>query len=142
MIVNCNECGKAIERSKPRAHNFCCMEHLRSWNARRFAAYNRTENPLNKRGGTIQNRMNQHKAKTNRGEGKTYRVFYGRAEHRVIAEAMLERALAPGEVVHHTDGNKRNNDPCNLEVLPSQSEHCKRHGFGHKRSEVMTNDHI
>lgn len=38
---------------------------------------------------------------------------------------MLGRPLRRGEVVHHRDGNKLNNDPMNLEVLPSQTEHTK-----------------
>lgn len=47
--------------------------------------------------------------------------------HRVIAEQMLGRPLAEGEVVHHRDGNKRNNDPSNLEVLPSHAAHMREH---------------
>lgn len=55
-----------------------------------------------------------------------YRKLYGRHEHRVVAEEMLGRPLAKGEVVHHKDGNKRNNDPKNLEVM-TQSEHARLH---------------
>lgn len=40
-----------------------------------------------------------------------------------------------GEVVHHQDGDKRNNTWGNLEVLPSQSEHARLHGFGKERDE-------
>lgn len=68
------------------------------------------------------------------GEGKTYTKLFGRHLHRVVAEEKLGRPLEPGEVVHHKDGNKRNNDPDNLEIFPSQSEHAKEH-FGCK--EVM-----
>lgn len=40
----------------------------------------------------------------------------------MVAERMLGRKLKPGEVVHHIDGNKRNNAPENLMVFPvSQS---------------------
>lgn len=47
-------------------------------------------------------------------------------EHRVVAEEMIGRPLRSGEVVHHRDGNPRNNDPSNLEVL-SAREHSRRH---------------
>ncbi|MSA01750.1 hypothetical protein GKG47_09575 [Lactonifactor sp. BIOML-A3] len=67
------------------------------------------------------------------GEGKAYPKLLGKHAHRRIAEAILGRPLKKGEVVHHIDGNKLNNDPANLEVLPSQSEHCKVHGFGKKK---------
>ena len=49
--------------------------------------------------------------------------------HRWVAEKhILGRKLRPGEVVHHTDGNKLNNDPSNLEVM-WKSKHDKEHGL-------------
>ena len=47
-------------------------------------------------------------------------------EHRVVAGATN---LGRNMVVHHIDGNKRNNDPSNLQIM-SRSDHCKLHGFG------------
>jgi hypothetical protein len=44
----------------------------------------------------------------------------------VIAEQVIGRPLAKGEIVHHIDGNKQNNDPSNLQVM-TQSEHMKLH---------------
>ena len=71
-------------------------------------------------------RMNDGSALLDSGEGKTYRKVSQRHEHRTVAEAKLGRALLPGEIVHHIDGNKRNNHPDNLEVM-TQSEHARSH---------------
>lgn len=37
-------------------------------------------------------------------------------------------------------GDFRNNNPDNLMILLSQSEHCRIHGFGKKKKEGDTND--
>ena len=47
---------------------------------------------------------------------------------RVVAEQMLGRSLRPGEVVHHIDGNKQNNEPSNLHVFANAQEHLAHHG--------------
>lgn len=56
-----------------------------------------------------------------------YTKIYGRHAHRVIAEQMLGRKLKKGEVVHHIDHDKRNNDPLNLMIFKSQAEHSRWH---------------
>lgn len=61
------------------------------------------------------------------GTKDTYRKVDQRHEHRTVAEQKLGRALLPGEVVHHIDEVKRNNDPANLEVFASQAEHARHH---------------
>lgn len=72
-------------------------------------------------------RRKLREARLGTGEGLTYTKIYGKAAHRVVAEQMLGRKLLPGEVVHHLDGNKQNNDPENLYVFASQAEHAEWH---------------
>lgn len=48
--------------------------------------------------------------------------------HRIVAAEKLGRPLRKGEVVHHIDGNKHNNHPDNLIVLPNQSAHASTEG--------------
>jgi hypothetical protein len=54
-------------------------------------------------------------------------TYNGKLVHREVAEKMLGRRLRTGEVVHHKDRNKLNNDPSNLWVFPSQKEHDRIH---------------
>lgn len=37
------------------------------------------------------------------------------------------RSLEPGEIPHHIDGNKQNNAPENIQVVPSRSAHRTEH---------------
>jgi hypothetical protein len=58
--------------------------------------------------------------------GRSYRKRAGRHEHRAVAEEAMGRPLRPGEVVHHIDGDKHNNDPSNLRVM-GQGDHVREH---------------
>lgn len=82
------------------------MEHNFFWNGGR-----RREKP-----GYVLVKLPEHPYATKQG--------YVR-EHRLVVERKLGRYLHPSEVVHHRDGDPGNNDPDNLEVFSSHSEHMK-----------------
>lgn len=76
---------------------------------------------------TMEVRLKLRNAKLNTGGGKSYEKTFGQHTHRWVAEVMLGRKLNPNEVVHHIDGDKRNNKPSNLMVFSSQAEHLEWH---------------
>ncbi len=59
-----------------------------------------------------------------RGE---YAYRGSRRAHVIVMEQTLGRKLAPGEQVHHIDADKHNNDPDNLFLCKTASEHNKAH---------------
>ena len=75
------------------------------------------------------------KPRRKRGEGCVRADGYGVIQidnkttlmHRLAWEQANGRKLRPEEVVHHKDGCPRNNDPNNLVVFASQSEHLSFH---------------
>lgn len=50
-------------------------------------------------------------------------------QHRRVMEDILGRPLEPGEVVHHINGDKTDNNPQNLIVMTAR-EHAQRHARG------------
>jgi hypothetical protein len=60
-------------------------------------------------------------------KGNTYLKSGAIHIHRIVAESILGRKLYENEVVHHIDGDRKNNHPTNLAVFPSQSLHAKCH---------------
>lgn len=65
----------------------------------------------------------------------TYIKLNGRHYHRIVAEKKLGRPLRPGEIVHHIDGNRRNNDPDNLAII-TQSQHARIHGTKNRKCSI------
>ena len=54
-----------------------------------------------------------------------------RQKHRLIVEKFLGRKLSSNQIVHHIDGNKKNNILSNLKVM-TREEHSSIHGGKHK----------
>lgn len=115
----CCLCGKVFSPSRKRGNARYCSKPC-IWKGCKGDVFNAEVSRLS--------RHKRRDALLNTGECKTYRKFYGKHEHRVIAENMLVRQLLKGEIVHHVDGDKRNNAPSNLAVM-TQSEHARLHGF-------------
>lgn len=57
--------------------------------------------------------------------------------HRTVMETIIGRPLLVSEAVHHIDGNKSNNDPSNLELMP-RSEHSRKHKM-ERLSKIQSN---
>lgn len=55
-------------------------------------------------------------------------------EHRVVMSRKIGRTLLSGEIVHHRDGNKKNNSPENLELLDNQFSHGVAHRKPHSKA--------
>jgi hypothetical protein len=144
LLLTCDWCGKAIERypSQLKPHNFCSRDCLANFSSREknpenyqdlkdltgvsvhMSKLNRQLNPDRM---TFDTRCKLREARLNSGEGVAYEKCFGKHTHRIIAERMLGRPLKRGEVVHHIDGNRRNNGVENLMVFPTQSDHVQWH---------------
>ena len=143
QAIQCAWCGTTIYRSpsKITSKSTCsrkCQAQARSkkHNPKGFRQFVNTEGmsknmtklnyELNPTRMTPEVRAKIRKSRLGKGQGKSYEKTYGRHTHRVVMEEKLGRSLLSGEIVHHIDGNKRNNHPDNLTVM-TQSEHARLH---------------
>jgi len=79
--------------------------------------------------------------RTYRGKGKSpyirIRADGGRILlHRFVWEQANGRKLREGEIVHHINGNKRDNRAENLEALSGQAAHLHVHNYHRKTQQV------
>ena len=121
----CPVCHKSFVRATCSLSkiNFCSIECTKVFTSQRMTDMNEALNPSRM---TPSTRKKLREAGIKEG-AKSYPKLYGKHEHRVVAAKKLGRSLKKGEVVHHIDGDKRNNNPINLMVFKSQAEHAKWH---------------
>jgi len=132
ILINCEFCGKPkkVKASARRrgGGRFCGMECAGKWWARQKDFPLRKDQTGNKnpnwRGGQVMHKKGYiYRYAPEHPRQQNGYVF----EHILVAEQKLGRFLKTGEVVHHIDGNKVNNHPDNIEVLPSASHHTSHH---------------
>ncbi len=104
--IVCERCGKLFRRSHNKGR-FCSLKCHKG--NRRYI------DPA----GYIRIKMPEHPHATSNGWVR---------EHVVIACAKYGRTLQASECVHHIDGDKQNNIPNNLEILPL-GVHSRKHRY-------------
>lgn len=72
-------------------------------------------------GGYVLRKVKNHPFSNRRG-------YY--PEHRLVMEQHLRRFLKEDEVIHHIDGNRKNNELNNLELVINQSKHASMEMVG------------
>jgi len=151
ILIVCPQCGSSFERypcqikgKKVVCCSRACIDAFKSKvenpdgykfrdfskNSKRFSEMNPEWNQSRM---SPEIRMKLRHKRLDTGQGKSYEKTFSRHTHRIVAEKMIGRPLKRGEVVHHINRNKRDNNPENLIVFSSQAEHAawhKGHGGG------------
>lgn len=132
VLLICEKCGKQFVRYKsaikPEITHFfcsraCAKEHLST----KMTKMNEDLNPTRMDNFETRLAVREGHLRRNTGYEHSYPKIFGVHAHRILAEEIIGRPLKKGEVVHHKDGNPRNNSIDNLEVVSSQAEHAKLH---------------
>lgn len=131
----CASCGRKFEAYASSRRRFCRHSCFYEYQHRFHKAPHLTKyNKLHNKDRMTENvRCKLREKRLGNGGEKGYAKILGLAAHRVLAEIDLGRDLLPGEVVHHIDGDKRNNSTENLMIFPNQAEHAKWHAKHEKR---------
>ena len=133
-IKVCEQCGESFSRSdnKYRPARFCSRKCNLDFNA---VLWKTKENPIKKIDNSGKNNPMFGKIPYNfKPEGSHRKDGYVRIavkgkrvlKHRLLVERFLGRKLRRDELVHHIDGDNRNNDISNLRIV-TPKEHIKLH---------------
>ena len=137
ILTECLDCGKPVHCSGR------CKKHYKAWLYKQeptpcacgcgelskgFYVRGHHTKLFTKEEQSRRARHNDGAAQRARGDiiSLYYRKVRGAHEHRAVAEQKYGRKLTFDDVVHHIDGNKRNNCPDNLVVM-TRSEHIAIH---------------
>ena len=152
VIVTCAQCGKVFENQRSSHAKYCSIScamtarNLTSQNPSFHRDISGNKNPMFGRGccgsdngmfgRTRESSPAWHGGRKTRKDGyilvaapknhpyKCDNLYV--LEHRLVMESKIGRYLEQNEVVHHIDGNPRNNNIENLELFSSQSEHISK----------------
>jgi len=120
-VVSCASCGQEFrrrDRGRPTQDRYFCSPDCRA------AGCSREGHPQWRGGRTISEhgyvKLKQRGHPNADPNGYVY-------EHRLVAERKFGRSLVPGEVVHHVNGDKRDNRPENISLFPSVADHLRHH---------------
>lgn len=118
-LRQCHLCGKTFSRSPSSNGKYCGMECYQVINRKRIAEVGRKH----WKGGTAHS------------QGYWCIGVNGKKvyQHRHVMEVFLGRKLLMKEVVHHKNGDKRDNRIENLELMTA-TEHMKHHDNVRKRN--------
>lgn len=141
-IVECAWCGKKvyrrmslIKRSKFIACSRSCSSKVNQtgkepWNKGGQLHYDVWNKGISNPEIAMEKHPNWKGGKTNTAQGYVSvreKTNVSKLEHRLVMEKHLGRKLKKDEVVHHIDGDKKNNEINNLMLFASNSDHIKHH---------------